>query len=151
MLDSSTADDAPDAHIVRRIKEGHSRTLSAHEAIEVIAIARVAAQKAMIAELPKVSRPADHLSRPPGAVHGVGRIRAVLLEIADDLVDFDGLEARDRDVEILIDEELGELRQLNGKAFPIPAGVLGDLVVGQRPVRASLPRSAPRARSPAPR
>ena len=45
MLDPSTADDAPDAHIVRRIKEGHSRTLSAHEAIEVTAIARVAAQK----------------------------------------------------------------------------------------------------------
>ena len=99
MLDPSTADDALDAHIVRRIEKGHRRALSAHEAIEVIAIARIAAQKSMVAELPEVSRLADHLSRLPGAVDGVGRIRAILLEIAEDLVDFDGLEARDRNVE----------------------------------------------------
>src|SRR6266508_3198820 len=85
----------------------------------------------MVAELPKVSRLADHLSRLPGAVHGVGRVCAIRLKVGDNLVDFDGLKARDRNVEILIDEELGELRQLNGKTFPIPTRILGDLVVGQ--------------------
>ena len=132
MLDPTTADDAPDTHVVRWIEKGHRRAFPTHEAIEVLAIARVAAQKAMIAELPKIFRPADHLSRLPGAVHGVGRIRAVLLEIADDLVDFDGLEARDRNVQLFIDEELSQLGQLNGKAFPIPARVLGNLIVGKQ-------------------
>ena len=58
-------------------------------------------------------------------------IRAILLEIDDDLIDFDGLEARYRNVELLIDEKLGEFRQFDGKAFPIPAGVIGDLVISQ--------------------
>src|SRR5215207_10387736 len=100
MLHSSAADDAPDAHIVRRIEKGHRGALSAQEAIEVIAIARVAAQKSMVAEVPKVSRLADHASRLPGAVHGVGRVRTIRLKVGDNLIDFDGLEARDRNVEL---------------------------------------------------
>ena len=84
-----------------------------------------------MAEVPKVSGLAYHLSRPPGAVHGIGRIRAILLEITGDLVDFDRFEARNRDIEILMDEEFGEFGQLHRKELPVPAGILGNLVVGQ--------------------
>ena len=56
---------------------------------------------------------------------------AVLLEIDRDLVDLHRLEASDGNVQALFDEELGELRKLDGEALPIPARIFGDLVVGQ--------------------
>ena len=61
----------------------------------------------------------------------VGRIRAISLEIDDDLIDFDGLEASDGNIQTLLDEKVGKLRKLDVKAVPIPARIFGDLVLGQ--------------------
>jgi hypothetical protein len=93
------------------------------------------AREAMAVELPDISGLAHDRGSQPCAFDGICGIRGFLLEIADDLIDFDGLEARDRNVEILIDKEFGEFGQLHGKELPIPARILGDLIVGkeQRP------------------
>jgi hypothetical protein len=67
----------------------------------------------------------------PLAFNGVCGIGGVLLEIDRDLVDLHRLEAGNGNVEALLDEELGQLGELDGKALPIPARIFGDLVVGQ--------------------
>ena len=45
-------------------------------------------------------------------------------------IDLGRLKARDRDIEIILDQELGEGGELDGQQLSIPAGVLGNPVVG---------------------
>ena len=90
----------------------------------------------MRAELPDVSRLAHRRKRKPVSSDVIRRVCRVLLEITDQLVDLDGLEAGDGDVEAFLDEELGEFGEFDSQTLPVPAGILGDLVVGeqQRPL-----------------
>src|SRR6188472_1230325 len=125
MLRASSPDDAPDAHIVGRIEKRHCRPLPRHEAVDVASVAGVSAREAMLAELPGISGLAHHRGSQPLAFDGICRIRGVLFEIDRDLVDLHRLEASDRNVQALLDEELGKLRKLDVKALPIPASIFG--------------------------
>ena len=46
-------------------------------------------------------------------------------------VDLGGFEACDRDIEIILDQEVGEGGELNRQQLSVPAGALGNPVVGQ--------------------
>src|SRR6185437_16654021 len=131
MLDATSPDDALDPHIVGRIEKRHWRPLPRHKAVDVARMAGVSARKAMLAELPDISVPAHHRGSQPLAFDGVCGIQGVLLEIDRDLVDLYRLEASNGNVQSLLDEELGELRKLDVETLPIPAGIFGDLVIGQ--------------------
>jgi hypothetical protein len=72
----------------------------------------------MLAELPDISGLAHHRGSQPLVFDGVCGIRGVFLEIDRDLVDLHRLEAGDRNVQALFDEELGELGELDGEALP---------------------------------
>ena len=87
-------------------------------------------------ELPDVSRLAHRLKRQPVSSDGVRRVCRVLLKITYELVDLDGLEAGNADIEVFLNEELGEFGELDSLTFPVPAGILGDFVIReqQRPL-----------------
>ena len=90
----------------------------------------------MRAELPEVSRLAHRRKRKPVSSDVIRRVCRVLLEVTYQLVDLDRLETGDGDVEALLNEELGEFGEFDRQTLSVPAGILGDLVVGeqQRPL-----------------
>ena len=53
------------------------------------------------------------------------------LEVGGDLIDLDRGKAGDRDVKALDDQNVRQFRQLARQQLTVPAGVLGDLVVGK--------------------
>ena len=83
----------------------------------------------MRADLPEVARPRD--GRPGDVRHRIGGIglRRLVVEPGDQDVDLGHLEAGDRDVEVEI--ELDQVLQLDRQDLAIPAGLLGELVVGE--------------------
>jgi hypothetical protein len=81
------------------------------------------------AELPKIPGLAQRLIGKPASFDLVRRIVRGLLEVDNQLVDLDGFESCDGDVEIFLDEKLSELWEFYGQMRPIPSGIGGDLVV----------------------
>lgn len=93
---------------------------------------RIAAEQAMVAKDPQVTGLADNGLLQPGGVDLIGRVGGVLLEIGLDLIDLDRVEAGDTKIKPFLNEEIRELGELQCQSFPIPAGLLRELVVGQR-------------------
>jgi hypothetical protein len=58
----------------------------------------------------------------------IRRICRSLLEVTHERVDLDGLEAGDRDVEIFLNQEIGEFGKFDSQTLAVPTGVLGDLL-----------------------
>ena len=104
---------------------------SAHQMSEVVGAARITAEQAVIAQLPEVARLRHRRRRRPRGIDSVGGIRRVFLEVRGELVDLDRRKAGDRDVEALDHQDLRKLGQLDGQELAVPAGILGDLVVGE--------------------
>ena len=90
----------------------------------------------MRAELPEITRLAHRRKRKPVSLDVIRRVCRIVLKITDQLVDLDGLETGDGDVEVFLNEELGEFGEFDSQALAVPAGILGDFVVGdqQRPL-----------------
>ena len=134
-LSAATPHHAPDLHVVGRVEKRHRRLLVAEQTIQVRTLACISTQQAMRPELPEVSRLAHRRERQPVGSDAIRRICRVLLKITDQLVDLDRLEAGDGDVEAFLNEELGELGEFDGESLPVPAGILGDFVVGNQQAR----------------
>ena len=83
---------------------------------------------AQLPEIPWLAR--RHRCGPPG-IDGISGIGWVILKVRGQLIDLDRGKAGDRDVEILHHQQLGQLRQLRGQQLAVPAGILGNLVVGK--------------------
>src|SRR5689334_12241823 len=108
MLDLSASADALDGDVVRRIEKCHLGTLALHKLLERCGTARVVANELMLSELPKIAPPCDRLAGRNGAIDGVCRIRCGGFEVCKQHVDFGGLKARNRHIEIVGGEQLGQ-------------------------------------------
>jgi hypothetical protein len=89
------------AHIVGRIKKGGVGTLAAHQPVEVAQFAGIAAQQAMFAELPQISRLADRWAVKLCRIERIGWIRSFFGKVGEQCVDFRWFETSQRDVEIM--------------------------------------------------
>ena len=56
VLDPAATDDVTDADIVGRVQEGHRGAGVPHQASEVVGVARIAAQQAVMAQFPEIAR-----------------------------------------------------------------------------------------------
>ena len=86
----------------------------------------------MRAELPEITPPAYRRERKPLSLDVIRRVCRLFLKITDQLVDLGGLETGDGDVEAFRDEELCEFWEFDCQALGVPAGMVGNLVVGNQ-------------------
>jgi hypothetical protein len=132
VLDPAPPDNAAHANIVRRVKERHRCDGAPHQASQIIILARVPAEQAMVTELPQVPGPAHRCRVDPGRIDGVIRVGCFLLEIDGQLVDLN----RTKPVRKCraTTQQLGKFRQLGCRDLRSQPA-LGDAVVGkgQRP------------------
>ena len=124
------ADVAVDRDIVGRVGEDHLGLLAVHQGGDDFGIERVAADEPVRSEPPQVARPTAR--RDPVGIRQliVRRIaRLFRRQALHQLVDLGDREAGDADVEA--DVGLHQLLQLERQQLFVPAGVEGELVVGQ--------------------
>ena len=122
---------AADRHIIGRIGEHHLRLLLAEQRRINVGLCGIATDEAMPADRPDIASPRDRRPRRDRRhlICGIGL--AVLFaerQLADEHVDLRQLEAGDGEIEV--DVEVGEILELDREQVPIPAGILGELVVG---------------------
>ena len=136
VLGAATPYHTPDPHVVGRVEKRHCRLLVAEQTIQVRRVARISTEKAMRTELPEITRAGSPAKGKPISLDIIRRVCGVLLEVTDERVDLDGLEAGDRDVEVFLNEEIGELGKFDSQTLAVPTGILGDFVVRehQRPL-----------------
>ena len=106
MFDLAAAANVAYAHIIGRIEESHVGALAPHQPVQVACFARIAAQQAMLAELPEVIWPGDPGTGKLRRIKLIGGIGCVVLEVGKQCIDFRRLKAGDRDVEAVCDQQL---------------------------------------------
>jgi hypothetical protein len=125
------ADISVDGNVVGWVGKNEIGTLALHQAIECIRFPRIPAQQAVTIEQPQVCNPGhrhrglgDGRDRVVSPVVGIGRRLSGFIE---QHIDLGQGEAGDLDVEFQIDQRL----QLDCQHLAVPAGIEGQLVVGQ--------------------
>ena len=120
-----------DRNIVGRISEDEIGAFVAQKALERLTLSRIPTQEPVAPEQPQVARPGHPEGgidkRRGGVLCIVGRIRRRLSGFVEQHIDFSQREPGDLDIEFEIDERL----QFDGENLAVPAGVEGQLVVGQ--------------------
>ena len=123
-------DVAVDCDVIGRISEDHFGFFAVHEIGDHAAIQRVAADKPVRPEPPDISRPTARRRSVRLGEPIICRIALFLGRKAlDQLVDLSDRKARDADVEAEV--SVHQLLQLEGEQLLVPAGVEGELIVGQ--------------------
>jgi hypothetical protein len=131
VLDLAATDDVADADVVGWIQKRHRRAGLPQQTRQVIGIARIAAQQAVMAQLPEITRLAQRGAIGPLRIDEVSRIGRILLKVGRDLIDLDRRKAGDRDVEVFDDQKLRQFGELGRQELAVPPRILRDLVVGQ--------------------
>ena len=121
---------AVDRHVVGRIDEHQQRLLAAQEPGVGVVPGGVGAQQAMPPELPEIARAAHRRRRPVDRRHPIGLVRCARIEPVEQDLDLRRLEPAERQVDI--DLELGDEAQLMREQPLVPAGKLGNPVLGDR-------------------
>src|SRR5215203_4606934 len=130
MLSAAPPLKARDLQIVGRVGEGHPGLGAGHEGLNIGVGSGVAAHQAMLTHKPQITRARHRLRlKLRGSVIGSGEVRA---EIVQDRVDLGRVEAGRGELEALPLEQLRKLGELLCQRLSVPAGVLGQLVVGNR-------------------
>src|SRR5262245_922653 len=108
MLHGPASDHAVDGHVVGWVEERHMGTLTSEQAAQIITTSRIAAPEAVLAELPQIAKLRDSRTGETTLVDRVSGIRCRILKVSMPGVDLGGFEARDRDVEIILEQKFGE-------------------------------------------
>ncbi len=128
MADTAKPGDvAVDGDVVGRIGEDQIGALAAHQRFEILFLAGVAADQPMSSQDPEIAGAADGprwgRRQIVERVRGLGGALALLV---DHEIDFGEREAGEGEIEA----DIAERQQLVGEDVEIPAGVEGELVVG---------------------
>jgi hypothetical protein len=119
---------AVDRHIIRRVGKDHFGPILAKQQVIGADVERAAAQQTMRSQSPEIIRARHRRRRHVGdVVFGAGRLPRRLGGFVERDVDVGCREAGDLDIEVELDQPL----QLNGEDLAIPAGLLGQPVVGE--------------------
>ena len=130
MLNPALAPDLADREVVWRIRKGQVGQFACHQTAYRAFIAGVAAQQPMASKLVKVAQPGNRRLRNSHLL--VVRAGGLLfLGIAQDQIDLAGLKAGEFRREANLRQHHGEVAKLERQRRPIPAGALGQLVVGE--------------------
>jgi hypothetical protein len=126
---AKSGDVALDAHVVGRVDEDEARPSLSQQAGIGVFEEGIAAEEAVRADGPEVTRARDDGSVRVKAGRGVGGIGPVLLLAAfDQEIDLGRLESDHGEIEVEVD--LGEALQLDREEVFVPACILGESVVG---------------------
>jgi hypothetical protein len=115
---------AGDGHVVGRIGEHHLRQLAGEQGVEAGQIEGVAAEQAVV--VPEQPEVASARHRRPGRRFGQRRLLLGLRVGADHEVDLGHAEAG----QLHLEAEVHQLRELERQRLAVPAGKLGQAVVG---------------------
>ena len=108
----------------------HGRcTHARHQPFKIAKLSGIAAQEPVLAELPEIAAARGRVFRQRR--QRVRWLRCVA-KVGDQQIDFGGLETGERDIEPVRGQDLDELAELKREHFAIPAGLLGDLVIGDQ-------------------
>jgi hypothetical protein len=113
-----------DRDVVGRVGEHRARYGAIEHELVAGRIERVAAKQPVRADLPEIAGPRHGYRRRRG--RGIGRVDAVQIAGIEQDVDLAGLEAGHFDFDV----QLEQLGQLEPQGVGIPAGILGQPVVG---------------------
>ncbi|HEX3944698.1 MAG TPA: hypothetical protein VHW69_11480 [Rhizomicrobium sp.] len=130
MFCPAPSDYTRDPHVVGRVEKGHVRPAIAHDPNNKTPVARIATDEPVISEYPQIRRLGDSGRLDPVRVERVLGVGSVRLKIDVQLVDLDRLETKDGYVQPFLGQEVCQFGYLDRQALTIPAGVFGDLVVG---------------------
>ena len=113
-------------HVVRRIGEDHVHRLAAEQPLVALGHGGVAAQQAVAAQQPDVARARDRRLGHLGHRIVIGLALGVRLVARHQLGQRVGIEAGERQIEVVVLQG----REFDAQHRVVPAGVLGDAVVG---------------------
>ena len=116
-----------DLHIVRRVGEHAAGPLVPHQRRIVRRLAGIPADQPMATELPDIAALGDSWAG-FGVRNVIRRVRSVAVPVVEEEIQLGGLEAGDLQIEIEL--ELGKRLELDRQDLAIPAGQLGQPVVG---------------------
>lgn len=129
MLDRAAAlDMAKDRDVVGRVDEDHLRPRPIHQLGDRGVVSGIGADQPVATEEPEIALFDSRVAHCWHLIVGF----SLIIEIGRQSIDLCRIEAGQGDIQPLGVEETGQLTKFDREQVPIPAGILGDLVIGQR-------------------